>query len=95
MADIETGYVARVKTKLRDDEVFNDRTNDVSVYWGANAAVATANCAGAGVVGNIKVVSVSDVLKKGGRVMDAPRPGSQGHCNLFGMKVKDFNNLFS
>lgn len=35
------------------------------------------------------------IQQKGGRVMRAPVQGNQNHCQIFGLKLKDANNLFS
>ncbi len=36
-----------------------------------------------------------DIMARGGRVMLAPMPGNRNHCQIFGLPLKDANNLFS
>jgi hypothetical protein len=35
------------------------------------------------------------IIQKGGRVMKAKVPGNDNHCQIFGLTLKDANNLFS
>jgi len=45
--------------------------------------------------GPFHAAAVIKIIQKGGRVMPSPLRGNPNHCNLFGLYVKDFNNLFS
>lgn len=96
MADKTDGWVARGAGALRSDELTDDgRTNNVSVTWGTNEVAARANLAATGLAGPFHAVEVKKIKQKQGRVMESPLPGNGNHCNLFGLYVKDFNNLFS
>ena len=35
------------------------------------------------------------IREKGGRVICDPMPGNDNHCQIFGLPLKDANNLFS
>ncbi|MCA9604364.1 MAG: hypothetical protein KC619_02145 [Myxococcales bacterium] len=48
--------------------------------------------------GNYKqyaVTTAEKIIQKGGRVMKAPVSGNANHCQIFGLSLKDANNLFS
>ena len=93
--DKEDGWVARAAGQLRNDELFDLRTNNVSVTWGATRQAALTNIAATGLAGPFHAAEVKKINQKQGRVMPSSVPGNPNHCNLFGLTVKDFNNLFS
>lgn len=95
MPDKQDGWVARAAGALREDEKIDDRTNDVSVTWGATRDAAVANVGATGLAEPFHAAAVTKIIQKGGRVMPSPLRGNSNHCNLFGLYVKDFNNLFS
>jgi hypothetical protein len=95
MKDNEDGWVTRAAGQLRDDELLDGRTNNVSVTWGATRLAALANIAATGLDGPFHAAEVTKINQKQGRVMPSSMPGNPNHCNLFGLTVKDFNNLFS
>jgi hypothetical protein len=43
----------------------------------------------------IRIAKVEKIIQKGGRVMIAPVPGNPNHCQIFGLSLKDANDLFS
>lgn len=42
-----------------------------------------------------RTARVEDIIKKGGRVMKAELKDNPNHCQIFGLSLKDANNLFS
>lgn len=42
-----------------------------------------------------RTTTVEKIIQKGGRVMKAPVPGNPNHCLIFGLTLKEANNLFS
>lgn len=42
-----------------------------------------------------RTTTVQKIIQKGGRVMKVPVPGNPNHCQIFGLNLKDANNLFS
>jgi hypothetical protein len=93
--DKKDGFVARAAGPLRPQEMLGDRTNDASVTWGQSKQDALNNLAATGLAGPFHAVEVPKIIQKQGRVMPSPLRGNPNHCNLFGLLVKDFNNLFS
>ena len=45
--------------------------------------------------GGYRTASVKKIIQKGGRVMKDPIDCNPNHCQIFGLKIKDANNLFS
>jgi hypothetical protein len=42
-----------------------------------------------------RTASAEKIIKKGGRVMKAEINGNPNHCQIFGLSLKEANNLFS
>jgi len=105
MSDIKKGTIVRglknasLKPFNKEDLDGNNRLMDASV----NAIEGSDNIPNimVGMSPNMhafgfRTASVEKIIQKGGRVMKAPIKGvNENHCQIFGLDLKDANNLFS
>lgn len=104
MTDIKKGTVVRglknkdLKPFSKEDLDQNDRLMEASVNCieGVdNISQIMAGMPNSMFQYGIRSATVEKIIQKGGRVMKAPVPGNPNHCQIFGLSLKDANNLFS
>ncbi|MGV1009394.1 MAG: hypothetical protein ACOYBY_12395 [Dermatophilaceae bacterium] len=100
--DLTSGAVVRglsTKAAFSKDEVDRDeRLVDASVnavQGNRKADVAAQGMTQANFSGGFASTTVERIVAKGGRVRPDPQQGNANHCQVFGLPLRDANNLFS
>ena len=102
MSDLTSGIVVRglsMAGAFTKDEVDrDDRLVDASVNakeGNRDRVAAAVGLTQANFAGGFATATVENIRAKGGRVRQDPQAGNANHCQIFGLPLKDANNLFS
>jgi hypothetical protein len=100
--DLTSGVVVRGLSTAgafsKDEVDRDDRLVDASVNaveGNRKPKVAAAGMTQANFRGGFATATVENIIAKGGRVRTDPQAGNANHCQIFGLPLKDANNLFS